>query len=162
MSSNVPSDAKPRTVETRPNPGSDPSLVPTSVDFVRTYKERKFRPRRTRSGLTLREAFELEREAYRRVSNRPHFPRWIRWSKDPHRPILTHRGTSFDRLPKSASIPDLRNRIETILDGLESSGIVYVDVYPSNMCYDPTTSIVSLIDYDKIVLDCVPSTQMLV
>lgn len=141
---------------------NDPSFPMASPgQVIRMYKEKEFRPIRPWNGLTLEEAFELEREAYVRIGDHPHFPNLIRWSKNPYRLLLRDCGTSFDQRTGTIFIPGLLNQIESILDTLETNRIVHLDIKKNNICYDEKTQRIALIDFDTIVLDETPKNDRL-
>lgn len=131
-------------------------------EFLRVYKEDEFDPRRIWNGLTIQEAFDLEREAYARIGNHSHFPNLIREGEPPYSLVLRDCGASFDRRAiGSVSIPNVAEQIESILDHLETNRIVHVDIKRNNICYDERTQRISLIDFDTIVLDETPLSERL-
>lgn len=141
----------------------DPSFPMASPgQVIRTYKEEEFRPRRAWNGLTIEEAFDLEREAYARIGDHPHFPSLIRYNESPYRLLLRDCGTSFDGLTiEPIFTPDLSKQIESILDTLETNCIVHLDIKRNNICYDEKTQRIALIDFDTVVLDEMPKSRRL-
>lgn len=131
-------------------------------EIVKRY--RGYSPLRRFNGLTRAQAYELERTAYERLASCPHVPSIVLCDDATCKLTLEHRGTSLDRLRrerKPVVVSDVDDQIRTIARALDEAGVVHLDVFSKNLCYDERTGRVSLIDFDMAVLDDAPMSETL-
>lgn len=125
-----------------------------------TKKYRGYNPIREYNDLTIKEAFNLELEIYKRLSGNKNFPKLIRFDDNKFTITIEYCGNSVDKL-KSLKIDNLDEQINNILTTLEENKINHLDIHESgkNICYKD--GIIYLIDFDIAVIDNKPLNKKL-
>lgn len=85
--------------------------------------------------------------------HRSHFPKIKRVNALKGSIYLNRVGRSLDRAPLTKLPSDVDEQISCIIDNLRRSKIHHLDVFPWNLCYDRKKRTLSLIDFDRAMIE---------
>lgn len=111
------------------------------------------------SGLSIKEQMDLEIECLQRLKEEPHFPKILQIQETSL--VLTHEGTSLNRLREPVFVQNYQTQIKSICDALQRHGIVHLDLIGKNICIS-RTGILTLIDFNIACVDEVPKSSLVV
>lgn len=136
-----------------------PYLLPSKIEsYTKIFKH--YDPIRSDNDLTIKQAFELELEVYKRVSHRSNFARLLSFSHDNHELTIENCGRTLLNIPyRSLHVKNLDSQIDNICHVLKTNNIVHLDIQSKNICYK--NGIFYLIDFDMCILDNKPLNSKL-
>lgn len=136
------------------------SYIHNIKQYTKEYKHKNYHPIRCDNDLSIKEAFNLELEAYKRVSHNPNFPRLLYYDVSKNEITLEHCGPNLDAISnRSIIINNAYDQIKNICITLQSNNIFHLDIQSKNLCYKNNTFY--LIDFDMCVLDNKPLNKKL-
>jgi predicted Ser/Thr protein kinase len=132
-------------------------LIPKQKIICYTKKYKDYMPIKEVNNLTIKEAFDLELEVYKRVHHYDNFPKLISYDKKQFVLEIENCGRSLDMIGnRTLQINNLDDQIKNICFVLKKENITHLDITPCGKNICTKNNKIYLIDYDMAVVDDKP------